>query len=109
MRLVNIFASLLLIFVSCENDDIIPVVEVPIGTYNGHFIRSSPLGKYAPSNVTLSFTADRFTGESDKIKYPAICNGTYKITGQEIEFINECAWTAEFDWTYILAANLNLA
>ena len=36
-------------------------------------------------------------------KYPAICNGTYKVTGQEIEFTNDCAWTSEFDWSYILS------
>ena len=94
--------------ISCENNDINKNTVIPIGTYKGQFVRSSPYSKYSPSNVTLTFTADRFSGESDRINYPAICNGTYKIVGQEIEFTNDCAWTAEFDWSYILSGEFQL-
>ena len=36
------------------------------------------------------------------MNYPSICNGTFKVSGNSIEFINECMWTADFDWSYIL-------
>jgi hypothetical protein len=38
-------------------------------------------------------------------KYPALCHGTYSIKGDTIDFVNECAWTAEFDWSLILAGD----
>jgi|JI9StandDraft_2_1071091.scaffolds.fasta_scaffold191407_2 hypothetical protein len=93
---------------SCENNDLNVKSDLTPGTYKGHFIRSSPSAKYAPSNITLTFTADSFAGESSVVKYPAICNGTYKITGQEIEFFNNCPWTAEFDWSLILSGKFKL-
>jgi hypothetical protein len=37
------------------------------------------------------------------MKYPALCRGTYAIIGDAIIFENECAWTAEFDWSLILS------
>jgi hypothetical protein len=108
MRGIILATFLITVFISCEYNDITKNMDLPLGTYKGQFIRSSPHAKYAPSNVKLTFTADRFSGESDMIKYPAICNGTYKITGQEIEFFNDCPWTAEFDWTYILNGKFTL-
>jgi len=90
-------------FISCEQDDLSQISELPIGTYKGQFIRTNPQIKFAPSNVTLTFTADRFYGESDVNKYPAICNGTYILNSREIEFTNECIWTADFDWGSILS------
>lgn len=45
---------------------------------------------------------------SSKPKYPAICEGTYSLSGQAIEFVNQCAWTAEFDWTYILSGTFTI-
>ena len=75
---------------------------IPEGTYKGHFIRSSPLAKYASSNVTITIKGNTFYGESDKLNYPAICRGTFKVMGNTIELENECLWTADFDWSYIL-------
>ena len=98
------------LLISCEDKDINinKNTNLTLGTYKGQFIRSNPNSKFAPSNITLTFTCDKFSGESDKEKYPAICNGTYKITGQEIEFFDACAWTADFDWTYILNGKFTL-
>jgi hypothetical protein len=96
------------ILISCENNDISKNSDLTFGTYKGVFVRSSPYAKYATSNITLTFTAGAFTGESDTPKYPAICNGTYKIIGQEIEFFNACPWTAEFDWSLILNGKFKL-
>jgi len=107
MRIIQtIFFICLLI--SCEDNDINKNTNLTLGTYKGQFIRSNPYAKFAPSNITLTITRDKFSGESDKEKYPAICNGTYKITGQEIEFFDACVWTADFDWTYILNGKFTL-
>lgn len=103
MTIIILFA-----FISCRNNSINRNVYLEIGTYDGKFIRSSPNAKYAPSNVTLIFTAERFSGESDKIKYPVICKGTYKVIGQEIEFNNECTSGNEGEWSSILDGRLVL-
>lgn len=93
---------------SCENNDVIRNTDLTPGVYKGHFIRSNPYAKFAPSKVTLIFTPNAYTGESDVTNYPAICNGTYKITGQEIEFFNSCIWTGEFDQSLILKGKFEL-
>lgn len=93
--LINIF------FISCGPDKEDPVVIQP-GTYKGQFYHTSQNTNIDPSNVTLTFTDQKFSGSSDKTYFPAICNGSYKVTDQEIEFINGCSWPANFDWNYIL-------
>ncbi|MEP4780703.1 MAG: hypothetical protein ABJZ18_07005, partial [Algibacter sp.] len=54
------------------------------------------------SNVELTFNNGNWTGESEIVKFPALCNGTYSNSGNVITFENACPWTAEFDWTLIL-------
>lgn len=78
------------------------------GTYRGSFYRSSPSATYETSDVSITFRKNRFEGSSSVAKYPAICSGTYMVQGQEIEFVNECFWTAEFDWSYILSGKFTL-
>lgn len=77
-------------------------IPAPQGVFKGQFIRSSPLARYAASQVTITFTGNSFSGESDQPNYPAICRGTFQINGKEIEFKNECMFTADFDWSFIL-------
>jgi hypothetical protein len=90
------------ILAACESDD--PKAEIRLdGTYSGTFFRTLDEEEFETSTVTLVFTGNAFEGESSIIKYPAICRGTYAIHGLEIEFVNTCAWTAEFDWSYILS------
>jgi hypothetical protein len=98
------FSFLLLVivfFISCKPDKKDPVVIKP-GIYKGQFYHTSPYIYHAPSNVTLTFTDQRFSGTSDQERFPAICRGAYKMADHEIEFVNECPWTADFDWNYIL-------
>ncbi len=80
---------------ACNNDD--DNTEILDGEYSGIFERNGMI-----SNVELSFDEGIFVGESEMIKYPAICHGGYTTTNNIIEFQNECVWTAEFDWTLIL-------
>jgi len=73
------------------------------GTLVGTFYRSGPGIKYNASVVTIKFNNNTFEGSSTIENYPAICKGTFKISGQEVEFFNSCMWTANFDWSFILS------
>lgn len=73
------------------------------GVYNGSFIRSTVNVRFTASEVTITLKDGKFEGTSSTEKYPAICRGTYEISGSEVIFKNDCAWTAEFDWRYILS------
>ena len=107
MRTKLVVVALLLLSFACNSDDE-PVIGPIDGTYVGTFGRSSPYARYETSEVTLVLKGNTFTGSSSKPKYPAICEGTYSVTGQAIEFVNQCAWTAEFDWTYILSGTFKI-
>lgn len=72
------------------------------GKYIGFFERNG-----TTSNVDLTFSNGSWTGESEIVKFPALCNGTYSISGNVVTFENTCHWTAEFDWTLILSDNWN--
>ena len=92
---------------SCSEDA--TTFELLDGTYTGTFGRSGPNARYVSSNVEITFDNQKFEGTSDREKYPAICKGTYKIIGSEIEFVDSCFWTSEFDWTFILAGKFELS
>lgn len=95
-------ALLLLLFFSCGSKLMKNTTTFPEGTYKGQFIRSSPLARYAPANITLTFKGNKFSGTSDRSNYPAICEGTFEVKDKYIEFKNDCSFTADFDWSYIL-------
>ena len=113
MKKSNLLLFFLLLIVSCEYKDVSKkTVTLNSGTYQGQFVRLNSL-IYSPDynvlvNVTLTFTSDKFSGASGKPRYPAICNGTYQINGQEINFENLCIWTADFDWSIILGGKYYL-
>lgn len=99
MKWMFLLASLFIILLSaCDKDT---VKTIPNGKYEGTFIRTSPTAKYEPANVTITIDDGRFTGSSDKPKYPAICSGTFKVEGSKITVNNECMFTADFDWSFI--------
>ena len=76
---------------------------IPNGTYKGTFQRQTSNGGQI-SNVTITFSNNTWTGQSEVAKYPALCHGTYLKNGMDgISFENDCPWTAEFDWTLILS------
>jgi hypothetical protein len=98
--IVKTFAALTILILSCDDND--QPKSTIHGTYTGHFQRSSPEADWMVANVTLVFGHNTFSGESDQGRYPAICDGTYEIAGDTIKFNNDCVWTADFDWTFIL-------
>lgn len=97
-----IFIGLIILF-SCDSHDKIDNPQIPDGTYTGSFQRNSVFGGPGQvAHVSITFTSDSWSSESDFPKYPALCHGKYLIENQKIIFTNECAWTAEFDWSLIL-------
>jgi len=87
--------------VSCESDHQ-NATEIPIGIYSGTFQRQLAFGGGEIANVSITFSENTWTGQSDIAKYPALCHGTFSLDKSKIIFTNECAWTAEFDWSLIL-------
>lgn len=89
-----LFIGILTIF-GCNNDDVQRDID---GQYIGTFQRGEN-----SSNVELTLNDSNFNGESEIVKFPAICNGNYSISDRNIKFENQCPWTAEFDWSLILS------
>jgi hypothetical protein len=83
-----------------ENTEI--TVTFQDGNYVGTFQRELTWTDSYTANVTMTFSSNAWTGTSNINKYPALCCGTYSIKGDTIVFENNCAWTAEFDWSLIL-------
>jgi hypothetical protein len=79
------------------------ITTITEGTYTGSFQRELSWAKSDTSIITLTFTSTNWSGTSDKFHYPALCNGTYTIEGDSVNFENSCVWTAEFDWSLILS------
>ncbi|HEX8327519.1 MAG TPA: hypothetical protein VF629_08260 [Hymenobacter sp.] len=103
-HLLALASSFLLLAVSsCQKS--VPSPDLN-GTYTGTFQRE-PGGQV--SQVSLTFSEGEWNGTSQKVKYPALCSGTYKVTNKnKIIFTNACVWTAEFDWTLILGGEYDL-
>jgi hypothetical protein len=103
VKLKKIVLILGLIFLfSCDKEEQISR-KIPDGNYTSTFKREFVWFDCGIANITMTFSSNKWTGESERVKYPALCKGTYKIIGDTIIFENECGWTAEFDWSLILA------
>ncbi|MEO0333585.1 MAG: hypothetical protein AAF223_18195 [Bacteroidota bacterium] len=104
MRHISVIIILASFALACQEDDEgNPSFLLEEGTYTGVFYRSSPNARWASANVTLTLENGRFSGSSDRDKYPAICEGTYQLIGiDQVTFENSCVWTADFDWSFIL-------
>jgi len=104
MKQLTIILSLTFFTLACREDDAISqAFRLDEGTYEGVFYRSSPNARWAAADVTLTFEDGRFSGSSDQDKYPAICEGTYQLVeSNRVIFSNDCIWTADFDWRFIL-------
>lgn len=102
MNKIAYWIILIFVMVGCSKEDHL-TVKIKDGTYIGTFQREPVWSSSKTANITMTFSSNRWSGSSDIVKYPALCNGTYSIVGDTIVFENECAWTAEFDWSLILS------
>ncbi|HYF66529.1 MAG TPA: hypothetical protein VD884_00270 [Ohtaekwangia sp.] len=98
---------LVVTMMSCDNSDTMKVVSLH-GTYEGVFFRTTNGSRDQTSYVTVTFDENKFEGSGSIVKYPAICNGTYTLAGNEVEFVNLCVWTADFDWSFILSGKFTI-
>ena len=109
MRYLLFFAvHLLLVATGCKKSTPTPLTAFPdpSGTYTGTFQRE-PGGQIA--QVSLAFSGGEWSGTSQIRRYPGLCSGTYSVSGNnKITFTNACVWTADFDWTLILAGDYDL-
>ena len=90
------FLVLLVTVFGCNQDE--ENLQALDGAYMGIFVRDQQAVK-----VELSFDSGTYQGYSERYKFPALCRGTYTVSGSKITFANDCPWTAEFDWTLILS------
>lgn len=95
-----------IILVSCEKND--EPTYLDNGNYTGTFQRELVWGDSDTANIIMTFSSNTWSGSSDRVKYPALCNGTYRIEGDTIIFENLCVWTAEFDASLILSGKYKL-
>lgn len=108
LRAFLLVLSLALLSSSCKktgNENASPVKD---GTYKGTFQRLTANGGLIV-NVSLNFKNGNWSGQGETSKYPALCHGRYQVEGDNINFINYCIWTAEFDWTLILEGDYKLS
>ena len=103
-KILGAFALLITVFLACDksdnsNDD----SQVLDGRYLGTFHRTGN----DTADVSILFRDNHFEGSTDKVKYPAICGGSYSIQGTLINFADSCSWTADFDWSLILSGTFN--
>lgn len=106
----KIFACLLSLWMltGCHREtDLQAVITPPEGIYTGTFQR----GNGNVSQVELTFSGGRYLGKVTGISsgglmgivVPVICRGQFKIFQRTIDFQDECAYPANFDWTLILS------
>ena len=76
-------------------------------TFKGSFKRIESGKQTVASSVQLRFKNGAFEGGSDQINYPAICEGSYSLKGEMLNFRNSCYFPANFDWSLILVGDFN--
>ncbi|WKN42469.1 hypothetical protein [Tunicatimonas pelagia] len=110
MRRLTIILLLACFTLACREDkEGSGVFLLKEGTYTGIFYRTSPNARWATANITVTLEGGRFSGSSEMEKYPAICEGTYQTTvSNQVTFSNNCVWTADFDWTFILEGEFQI-
>jgi hypothetical protein len=105
-HILSVLFCLTIFAVSCKKTNSDFVIQE--GTYIGTFQRLTSSGGQM-SKVTIIFSANTWTGQSQFAKYPALCRGTYNVNdANNITFENACPWTAEFDWTLILSQDYKI-
>lgn len=102
MNKITYWIMIIFVMVGCSKEDHL-TVKINDGTYIGTFQREPIWSSSKTANIILTFSSNHWSGSSDVVKYPALCNGTYSIVGDTIVFENACNWTAEFDWSLILS------
>lgn len=95
-----IIGLIIAIAVSCKKQSNSEELELK-GRYAGTFQRQlSGNGKI--SKISIDFSSNTWSGESEFAQYPGLCYGTFELVQDSIAFTNMCPWTANFDHTLVL-------
>jgi hypothetical protein len=98
--------GLLFIFSACGKSA--ERVDTLSGTYTGRFLRVS-MAYQGPVSVKINFSGKSFDGKALDNNYPDnICRGTYQITGDSVNFKNECMSPPDFDRSLILSGKYRI-
>jgi hypothetical protein len=106
-----ILSICVLSFICCKkNKEAVSVI--PDGVYKGTFVRQTMTGDHT-ANVTIQFSDSTFkvieagiAGYAGSHAYPIIGTGSYAAVEEgRLHFLNAAVFTAEFDWTVILAGD----
>jgi hypothetical protein len=100
------YLAIIVFMISCSDDEKAPILA---GDYSGTFYRTRDNTKILEAEVTIAFDQGKFSGAGADHQSPAICNGTYSIDGNEVNFNNLCFFTANFDWTLILSGKFAIS
>jgi len=78
------------------------------GSFTGTFERVVDGTSLGQAGVSLVLDGDTFSGSGGPNRYPVICRGNFTLEGNTINFINNCFFTADFDWTLILSGSFEV-
>jgi hypothetical protein len=101
--------TLLLMCHACTKSTQQKAAAIANGTYKGTFQRTGP-NPGPLAQVTIAFNNGNWSGNSQTLDYPALCEGTYQFnsTANTASFYNYCAWYANIDFTLILSQQFQL-
>ncbi|PST82942.1 hypothetical protein C7T94_09945 [Pedobacter yulinensis] len=77
------------------------------GTYKGTFERRG-LQQTKKAAVSLTFAGNSWEGSTDTPQYPALCNGKFLLTVNQVKFSNACTWPVNLDGSLILSGDYAL-
>lgn len=100
LKFLTCFGAIIMIFACSKEKNPELIID---GKYVGTFERDERI-----SNVELNLSKNVFSGESDKINFPAIYFGTFSVQNKSLSFDNKrLIITTEFDPNLILDGNWN--
>jgi len=102
LRIVILLFIIFITVSSCDSKIEDPVI-IPDGIYVGTFRRTPAWQFSQTANITITFSDDTWSGQSDSIDFPILGQGTYKIENKMIIFTNLRDVSPGSDTTLILS------
>ena len=98
-KIAGLVLALTVLFNSCKKCSTTPPVALT-GSYKGIFQRTMEVA-FIGDTVQIQFSGNTYTG-SNPGTVELICHGTYQVTGDSINFHNDCVYPANTDMGGIL-------
>jgi hypothetical protein len=102
VRIIILILTVFIAVTSC-NSKIEDSYKISAGVYMGSFSRTLAWGSPQIAEVTLTFSHNSWSGTSDKINFPVLGQGTYKIENRMIKCTNSSEFVPESDTTLIFS------